>query len=134
MSSLLSSAVLTGLLSSSFLAAPAGPALPIDDSTWVEPTPVLSSLSSQAFQGSPRTLTLSPDGQAGGYDSCNWFSGTWEQTDRSTITFPDHWVSTGKACGFYDNWLLQADSAEIEGGTLVIFDTGGNHLGTLVRE
>lgn len=131
MSALLSSAVLTGLLSSSFLAAPESP---IDDSTWVEPTPVLSPLSSQVFQGSPRTLTLSPDGQAGGYDGCNWFGGTWEQTGQSTIAFPEPWISTGKACGFYDDWLLQADSAEIEGGTLAIFDAAGNHLGTLMRE
>lgn len=82
MSSLLSSAVLTGRLSSSLLAAPESP---VDDSTRVEPAPALSSLSSQE---STKTLTLSPDGRAGGHDGCNWFSGTWAQVDPSTIAFP----------------------------------------------
>lgn len=121
------------LLASSLSGTPAEAGYPLADSTWVEPSLLSGSSSLSADFDRSANLTLAEDGSAGGYDGCNWFSGSWEQ-HGDEIVFPGHWTATERACGPHDPWVLQADSAEVAGDVLLLFDAAGNQLGLLVRQ
>lgn len=130
MSSLLSSVALSSVLLSSV--SPAASEAPVAGSTWVEPVSAFSSSSLSSGGSETTNLTLDEGGAASGYDGCNWFSGSWEQ-DGNGISFPGYWTATERACGWSKQWLLEAESAEVAGDFLLVFDENGNRLGTLVR-
>ncbi len=74
-------------------------------------------------------LSFSDDGNVSGYDGCNQLGGAWKATSDG-IEFGDL-AATQMYCEDVDTWLLGAASAEIDGGTMTVFDEDGEELGEL---
>lgn len=81
-------------------------------------------------QGEP-SLTFDEDGGYSGSDGCNRVMGSWE-ADGKTVDL-GVMASTLMFCEGVDTWLSQGATAEIDGDTLVVFDQGGEQLGSLER-
>jgi len=81
-------------------------------------------------QGEP-SLTLSEDGKLSGTDGCNRLTGSWTQ-DGATVDFGEV-ASTMMFCEGVDTWLVDLDTATVDGSTLRILDAEGTEIGTLDR-
>ena len=74
-------------------------------------------------------LVLEEDGKLSGTDGCNRLNGGWEQ-DGDVVTFGEV-ATTAMACPDVDTWLMDLDSARIEGDTLLVNDASGSKIGSL---
>lgn len=81
--------------------------------------------------GQPQ-LTLEADGKLHGTDGCNRMIGTWELEGERVILGPI--ATTMMACPDVETWLSAAESLEVEGAVLHVFDQGGVEIGTLPRQ
>jgi len=43
-------------------------------------------------------------------------------------------ASTSMACSDVDTWLSQAQTAKVDGPVLVVYEKGGNRIGTLPKQ
>ena len=96
------------------------------------PTPTPTSVDSWSSDepGEPK-LTLYDDGTLGGFDGCNAFGGSYVRTDNLLEFHLGY--GTLKACIGIDLWLRNASSAEIDGDTLIVYDSTGSKIGTLTE-
>jgi len=79
-------------------------------------------------------LVIEPDGKMLGNDSCNGFSGAWEQAEPSApIVFHDTVMSL-MMCEGTNAWLTSGRSAIVDGDVIYVLDDEGEVLGTLPRE
>lgn len=76
-------------------------------------------------------LSFSDDGNVSGYDGCNQLGGSWEAT-ADGVEFSDL-AATQMYCEDVDTWLLAAATAEIDGGTMTVFDEDGEAVGELAQ-
>jgi heat shock protein HslJ len=74
-------------------------------------------------------LSFTDDGNVSGYDGCNQMGGSWKAT-ADGIEFSD-FASTQMFCEGVDTWLMDATSAEVDGGTMTVLDEDGKELGEL---
>lgn len=81
-------------------------------------------------EGEPN-LSLTDDGKLAGTDGCNRLVGTWSQ-DGTTVAFGEV-ASTMMFCEGVDTWLVDLDSATVDGSTLHLLDASGTEIGTLAR-
>lgn len=77
-------------------------------------------------------LVLAEDGTLSGTDGCNNLFGSWQQ-EGNMIDFGQV-GSTLMYCEGVDTWLLQLNTGKVEGNALVVFDSDGNEIGTLVKQ
>ena len=75
------------------------------------------------------SLTIDSDGTFSGTDGCNPVQGTGT-VSGDTFTFGP-FASTMKACEGVTPWLNLADTAKVDGDTLVVYKTGGEKIGSL---
>lgn len=78
--------------------------------------------------GQPR-LMIEESGSFSGSDGCNTLRGSWEQ-DGATINFGEI-AATKMACPDVDTWLMNVDTARIDGDTLLVSDASGVRIGSL---
>ena len=76
-------------------------------------------------------LVLEEGGMLSGTDGCNRLSGSWEQ-DGDMITFGEV-ATTMMACPDVDTWLMDLDTARIDGDTLHVSDASGTEIGSLAK-
>lgn len=76
-------------------------------------------------------LALEEDGTLSGTDGCNRLSGSWEQ-DGEVITFGEV-ATTMMACPDVDTWLMDLDTARVDGDTLFVSDASGTEIGSLAK-
>lgn len=76
-------------------------------------------------------LEFAEDGTYSGSDGCNGIGGTYEATDDELVLSPG--FSTLMACPDIDTWVRDAKSVKIDTDVLVIFNKGGEEIGTLSR-
>lgn len=76
-------------------------------------------------------LVLEADGTLSGTDGCNRLSGGWEQ-DGEVISFGEV-ATTMMACPDIDTWLMDLDTARIDGDTLLVSDASGTEIGSLAK-
>lgn len=76
-------------------------------------------------------LVLDEGGKLSGTDGCNRLNGGWEQ-DGDVITFGEV-ATTMMACPDIDTWLMDLDTARIDGDTLLVSDATGEEIGLLSR-
>lgn len=77
-------------------------------------------------------LTIEDDGKVSGTDGCNRLSGTGT-VSGDTFRF-GNLASTMMACEGVDEWLANASTASVDGGTLVIYDESHKKIGTLEKQ
>lgn len=75
------------------------------------------------------SLTIESDGSFSGTDGCNPLKGKGT-ISGDTFTFGP-FASTLKACEGVTPWLNLADTAKVDGDTLVVYRSGGTKIGTL---
>ena len=85
----------------------------------------------QTATGQPN-LTIADDGSFQGTDGCNRLSGKGSMAG-DLFTFGPI-ASTSMACSGVDPWLSLADTAKVEGSALVLYQKGGNRIGTLPKQ
>ncbi|WP_336624960.1 MULTISPECIES: META domain-containing protein [unclassified Microbacterium] len=76
-------------------------------------------------------LVLEEGGMLSGTDGCNRLSGSWEQ-DGDVIDFGEV-ATTMMACPDVDTWLMDLDTARIDGDTLHVSDASGTEIGSLAK-
>lgn len=76
-------------------------------------------------------LTLEPDGGVRGNDGCNSLSGSWEQQGDTAVL--SQLASTLMMCVEVDDWLGGADTLQMEGELLRVYDAEGTEIGSLPR-
>ena len=85
----------------------------------------------QTSAGQPN-LTITDDGSFQGTEGCNRLTGkgsiSGDVFDFGAI------ASTSMACSDVDTWLSQAQTARVDGSVLVVYETGGNKIGTLPKQ
>ena len=74
-------------------------------------------------------LILDGGGKLSGTDGCNRLAGGWEQ-DGNVITFGEI-ATTMMACPDVDTWLMDLDTARIDGEILRVRDATGTEIGSL---
>ena len=84
----------------------------------------------QDATGKP-SLTIQSDGSFSGTDGCNPLKGKGT-ISGDTFTFGP-FASTLKACEGVTPWLNLADTAKVDGNSLVVYRSGGDKIGTLDR-
>ncbi|MCC9173749.1 META domain-containing protein [Arthrobacter sp. zg-Y179] len=78
------------------------------------------------------SLDFSPDGRVSGTDGCNRLMGHWS-ISGSHVTLRDM-ATTLMACPpGMDTWLAAGAAADVDGGTLRIYDQAGTEIGVLER-
>ncbi|MCQ1946004.1 META domain-containing protein [Arthrobacter sp. zg-Y1116] len=78
------------------------------------------------------SLDFSPDGRVSGTDGCNRLMGHWT-VSGNRVTLRDM-ATTLMACPpGMDTWLAAGAAADVDGGTLRIYDQAGNEIGVLER-
>ncbi|WP_295123179.1 META domain-containing protein [uncultured Leifsonia sp.] len=77
-------------------------------------------------------LTIENDGAFSGTDGCNRLTGRGS-IDGDSITFGPI-ASTMMACTGVDEWLGKAATGTAKGSTMVVYDEGGNQIGTLDKK
>ena len=77
------------------------------------------------------SLELHEDGRLTGTDGCNRLMGRWVLED-GTVRFQEV-AMTMMACPDVDQWLASAASAVPGEDTLLVYDGGGNEIGSLTR-
>ncbi|MCC3300616.1 META domain-containing protein [Arthrobacter sp. zg-Y895] len=78
------------------------------------------------------SLDFSPDGRVSGTDGCNRLMGHWS-VSGNRVTLRDM-ATTLMACPpGMDTWLAAGAAADVDGGTLRIYDQAGNEIGVLER-
>lgn len=80
--------------------------------------------------GQPQ-LVLAEGGELSGTDGCNQLSGGWEQ-DGDVIIFGEV-ATTMMMCPDIDTWLMDLNTARIDGDTLLVSDATGTEIGSLSR-
>ncbi len=76
-------------------------------------------------------IDFADDGTLTGRDGCNSLRGEYSTQDGAVrISFG---LSTLKGCPGVDTWLRHAATAQANGDTLIVFDHGGDEIGTLER-
>lgn len=76
-------------------------------------------------------LVLEEGGKLSGTDGCNRLSGEWGQ-DGDVVIFGEV-AATMMACPDIDTWLMDLDSARIDGDTLLLSDASGAEIGSLTK-
>ena len=76
-------------------------------------------------------LILEANGKLSGTDGCNRLSGGWEQ-DGDVVTFGEV-ATTAMACPDVETWLMDLDTARIDGDTLHVKDASGSEIGSLTK-
>ncbi|UTX52092.1 META domain-containing protein [Leucobacter aridicollis] len=76
-------------------------------------------------------LVLEEGGKLSGTDGCNRLSGGWEQ-DGEVIIFGEV-AMTLMACPDVDTWLMDLDTARIDGDALLVSDASGAEIGSLAK-
>lgn len=85
----------------------------------------------QTGSGQPN-LTITDDGSFQGTDGCNRLTGQGSISGEVFGFGPI--ASTSMACPGVDTWLLQADTAKVEGSALAVYGKGGTKIGTLPKQ
>ena len=78
------------------------------------------------------SLSIQPDGTFSGTDGCNRLMGKGT-VEGDTFRF-GMFASTMMACEEVTTWLNLASTAQLDGTTLVVFDSGGAQIGTLAKQ
>lgn len=79
-------------------------------------------------------LEFKEDDSLVGHDGCNGFSGRFTLSDDGQTVVIHDLLGTLKACPGVDTWLRNAQSAVIDGDTLVIFDKSSEEIGRLQQD
>lgn len=79
-------------------------------------------------------LQFNDDGSLMGNDGCNGFSGRFTLSDDGQTVVMHDLLGTLKACPGVDTWLRNAQSAVIDGDTLVLFDKSSEEIGRLQQD
>lgn len=74
---------------------------------------------------------LEQGGKLSGTDGCNRLTGGWVQ-DGEVVTFGEI-ASTMMACADVDTWLMDLNTARIDGDTLRVSDSSGVEIGSLTK-
>ncbi|MCC9144539.1 MULTISPECIES: META domain-containing protein [unclassified Arthrobacter] len=78
------------------------------------------------------SLDFSPDGRVSGTDGCNRLMGHWS-ISGNRVSLRDM-ATTLMACPpGMDTWLSAGAAADVDGGTLRIYDQAGTEIGVLHR-
>lgn len=85
----------------------------------------------QTGSGQPN-LTITDHGSFRGTDGCNRLTGMGSISGDVFGFGPI--ASTSMACSGVDTWLVQADTAKVDGGVLVVYEKGGSKIGTLPKQ
>nr|WP_231713158.1 META domain-containing protein [Arthrobacter sp. zg-Y769] len=99
-----------------------------------DPTPAADVTGAWGDTADPEapSLDFSPDGRVSGTDGCNRLMGHWS-ISGNRVTLRDM-ATTLMACPpGMDTWLAAGAAADVDGGTLRIYDQSGIEIGVLER-
>ena len=77
------------------------------------------------------SLEFDPSGRVSGTDGCNRLMGFWS-IEGTRVTLRDM-ASTMMFCHGIDTWLSGGAAADVDGGTLRVYDQAGTEIGSLAR-
>lgn len=82
-------------------------------------------------EGMPQ-LVLAEDGALSGTDGCNNLVGSWQQSGATVEFGPVG--STMMFCEGVDTWLSGANTGEVSGKQMAIFNAEGQEIGSLTKQ